>query len=80
MWEVSINGKPGDLIKGDFYWKTGYGGHMVLVVPNMDLVLVHRVNTDIGDGINGQELYNLLRMIVDAKNKPILPAVILLLN
>ncbi len=80
MWEVSINGKPGDLIKYDFYWKTGYGGHMVLVVPKMDLVLVHRVNTDIGDSIDGQELSILLSMIIDARKNPILPGIIILLN
>jgi CubicO group peptidase (beta-lactamase class C family) len=80
MWEVSINGKPGDLVKGDFYWKTGYGGHILLIVPKMDLVLIHRVNTDIGDSINGLELITLLSMIVEAKKNSNLPGLFLLLN
>jgi CubicO group peptidase (beta-lactamase class C family) len=80
MWEVSIDGKPGDLIQDDFYWKSGTGGHMVLIVPAMDFVLVHRVDTDIGDSITGQEWSTLISMILDARKNPILPGVILLLN
>lgn len=80
MWEVSINGKPGDLIKGDFYWKSGYGGQMLLIVPSMDLVLVLLVDTDTGNSINGEELSNLLSMIIGARKNSILPGIMILLN
>ena len=80
MWEVSINGRPGDFIKGDYYWKSGYGGHMLLIVPNMDLVLVHRVNTFINHSVNGLELATLLSMIADAKKDSTVPPIFLLLN
>ena len=79
MWGVSLNGKPGNFIPGNFYWHTGYGGHLLIIIPNLDLVIVHRVNTDIGHNV-GAELPILLGMILEAKKKIILPAVILLLN
>jgi CubicO group peptidase (beta-lactamase class C family) len=79
MWAVSLNGKPGDFIPGNFYYHTGYGGHMLMIIPKLDLVIVHRVNTDIGHNV-GDELPILVGMILNAKKKIILPAVILLLN
>jgi CubicO group peptidase (beta-lactamase class C family) len=79
MWGVSLNGKPGDFIPVSFYWHTGYGGHLLMVIPKLDLVIVHRVNTDIGHNV-GDELGILLGMILNAKKKIILPGVILLLN
>jgi hypothetical protein len=77
---ASINGRPGDLIKDDFYWKSGYGGHMLLIVPTMDLVLVHRVNTNKGDSVNGLELFTLLTMIIDARENATFSPLFLLLN
>ena len=79
MWAVSLNGKPGDFIPGNFYYHTGYGGHLLMIIPKLDLVIVHRVNTDIGHNV-GDELPILVGMILNAKKKIILPAVMLLLN
>jgi len=79
MWAVSLNGNPGGfIIPGNFYYHTGYGGHLLMIIPKLDLVIVHRVNTDIGHNV-GDELGILLGMILNAKKKIILPGVILLL-
>ena len=79
MWAVSLNGYPGNFIHNNFYYHTGYGGHLLLIVPKLDLVIVHRVNTDIGHSV-GDELGILLGMIFNAKKKNTLPAIILLLD
>ena len=79
MWGVSLNGKPGDFIPGNFYWHTGYGGHLLMIIPKLDLVFVHRVNTDIGHYV-GDELPILMGMILNAKKRIFLPLVIILLN
>ena len=79
MWAVSLNGNPGGfIIPGNFSYHTGYGGHLLMIIPKLDLVIVHRVNTDIGHNV-GDELGILLGMILNAKKKIILPGVILLL-
>ena len=72
MWAVSLTENS--------YGHGGHGGHLLTIIPNMDLVIVHRVNTDIGHSVKDEELDILLRMILDAKKKIILPAVIFLLN
>ena len=71
MWKVSLT--------DNFYYHTGYGGHLLLIIPQLDLVIVHRVNTDIGDNV-GAELGLLVGMIVNAKKKIILPSLMLLLD
>ena len=78
MWAVSLNGKPGDNIPDSFYYHSGYGGHLLMIFPKLDLVIVHRVNTDIGHNVEDE--FELVGRILDAKKKIILPAVILLLN
>ncbi len=79
LWAVSLDGNPGGLIPHNFYYHTGYGGHLLMIIPKLDLVIVHRVNTDIGHNV-GDELGILVGMILNAKKKIILPGVILLLN
>ena len=78
MWAVSLNGKPGGFIPGNFYYHGGYGGHLLMIIPKLDLVIVHRMNTDIGHYV-GDEIGILLGMILNAKKKIILHGVILLL-
>ena len=46
----------------------GSGGHYCLVIPPLDLVIVHRVDTDqAGRAVNRFRFGELLRLILDAR-------------
>ena len=45
----------------------GFGGHFIVVSPELDLVVVHRVNTDILNKISSSQFGALLGLILDAK-------------
>jgi CubicO group peptidase (beta-lactamase class C family) len=70
MWWVATNGKHlvgVDLPDGS-YSARGAGGHYILVVPKFDLVIVHRVNTDIpGQSVSGKEFGELVKRILAAR-------------
>ena len=72
LWWVAANGKhvPGvDLPEGS-YSARGAGGHYILVVPAYDLVIVHRVNTDIrGRSVSGQQFGQLVQLILNARTR-----------
>jgi CubicO group peptidase (beta-lactamase class C family) len=54
-------------ISRDSFSARGAGGHYVWVIPSMDLVVVHRVNTDEpGNEVTGEQFGRLLRLIVSA--------------
>lgn len=70
MWWVAANGKhvPGVSIPDGSYSARGAGGHYILVIPSYDLVIVHRVNTDIeGNSVSGEEFGALVKLILDAR-------------
>jgi CubicO group peptidase (beta-lactamase class C family) len=70
MWWVAANGRhlPGASIPDGSYSARGAGGHYILVVPAYDLVVVHRVNTDIRDtSVSGAEFGRLVQLILDAR-------------
>ena len=49
------------------YSASGAGGDYILVLPSQDMVIVHRVNTDIrGNSVSGSELGTLVNMILEA--------------
>jgi CubicO group peptidase (beta-lactamase class C family) len=56
LWRIaSADGEVGEPIGHEVYWHTGLGVHILAVVPGLELVLVHRVDTtrdftDPGDG------------------------------
>ncbi len=52
----------------DSYFASGYRGHYIFIIPEMDLVIVHRVNTDTDDNVTSLEFFYLLGLIIDAKN------------
>jgi CubicO group peptidase (beta-lactamase class C family) len=69
MWWVAVDGRhlPGVTMPAGSYSARGAGGHYILVVPPLDLVLVHRVNTDIrGRSVSGQGFGRLVQLILDA--------------
>jgi CubicO group peptidase (beta-lactamase class C family) len=72
MWWVSrkFNKYP-HLPYADFpegtYSARGAGGHYVMIVPQYDLVLVHRVNTDTSDRVSASEAGKLFQLILDSR-------------
>jgi len=71
MWWIAVDGKllPGLQLEDGAYTASGYNGHFILVIPNLDLVIVHRVNTDINNKVSGLQFAMLVGMILDAKTK-----------
>ena len=70
MWWVAANGRhlPGVDLPDGSYSARGAGGHYILVVPKYDLVIVHRVNTDIqGQSVTNKEFGELLKRILAAR-------------
>lgn len=62
---------PGVTVPAGSYSARGAGGHYVLVVPALDLVLVHRVNTDVpGRAVAASEFGELTRLVLDAYDPP----------
>ncbi len=50
------------------YSARGAGGHHMVIFPNDDLIIVHRVNTyEPGNRVSDEEFGNLLRMILEAR-------------
>lgn len=73
LWWIAANGKhlPGVELADGSYSARGAGGHYILVIPPMDLVIVHRVNTDIpARSVSSTEFGKLVRLILDAKVPP----------
>ncbi len=70
LWWVAVGGRhfPGvELPEGTFSAR-GSGGHIILIVPKYDLVIVHRVNTDIqGTQVTNAEFGRLVNLILDAR-------------
>jgi CubicO group peptidase (beta-lactamase class C family) len=73
MWWVAEDGHkykhmPGVNLKEGTYSARGYGGHYIFVIPDRDMVVVHRVNTYIpGNFVSGRDVGTLLRLIFEAK-------------
>ena len=54
--------------KGGVFSARGAGGHFIVVVPYLDLVVVHRVNTDIqGREVSNAQFGHLMQLILDAR-------------
>lgn len=70
LWWVAAGGKhlPGATLPDGSYSARGAGGHYILVIPAYNLVIVHRVNTDIrGNSVNGEQFGKLVQLILDAR-------------
>ena len=48
----------------EVYWHTGLGVHVLAVVPGLDLVLVHRMDTTRDFTDPGDRLFDLLTVIM----------------
>ena len=72
MWWVvrSGIGFPGVVLPEGSFSAQGVGGHYCLVIPPLDLVIVHRVDTDRSDREVSQfQFGRLLRLILDARRR-----------
>ena len=72
-WWVSVDGRhlPSIQVPAGTFSAQGYGGHMVVVVPAYDLVVVHRVNTDVASNVvSDAQFAKLLELILDARTAP----------
>jgi CubicO group peptidase (beta-lactamase class C family) len=73
MWWVAEDGHrykhmSGVKLKQGTYSARGYGGHYIFVIPDRNMVVVHRVNTYIsGNFVSGRDVGTLLRLIFEAK-------------
>lgn len=70
MWWVAAGNKslPGVNLPDGSFWAWGTRGHYLVVVPALDLVVVHRVNSDVpGREVSAKEFGRLLRLILDAR-------------
>ncbi len=70
LWWVAVDGVhfPNVELENGVYSARGAGGHRILVIPSHDMVIVHRVNTDIeGNTVSSDEFGILIKMILDAK-------------
>lgn len=72
MWWLSRNGIafPEVVLPGGSYHALGVGGHFCLIIPAFDLVIVHRVDTDIaGREVNRFQFGKLLKLLLAASNR-----------
>ena len=61
---------PNITIKEHAYYAWGTGGHYVFVIPEVKLVVVNRVNTDVpGKRVNDDQFGRLIQQILEAKGK-----------
>ena len=69
MWWVARDGIhfPGAIVPEGTYSARGAGGHYIVVLPKLDAVVVHRVDTDIpGNAVTSGRFGTLLRHILAA--------------
>jgi CubicO group peptidase (beta-lactamase class C family) len=72
MWWVAADGRhlPNVTLDDGSFSARGAGGHYILVLPSRDMVIVHRVNTDVaGNRVASAEFGTLVKMILDAEQR-----------
>jgi CubicO group peptidase (beta-lactamase class C family) len=70
LWWIAVNGNhyPGVELPDGSFSAWGAGGHFIAVIPALNLVVVHRVNTDDdAKKVTLQQFGELLRLILAAK-------------
>jgi len=73
LWWISQNGihLPGITLPAGSYSARGAGGHFILIIPALDLVIVHRVNTDLSDQkVETSDFAQLVRHLLAAYQPP----------
>lgn len=70
LWWVAVNGNhfPNAELEDGSFSARGAGGHFIVVIPRLNVVIVHRVNTDIkGNGVSSEQFGELLHLILQAR-------------
>ena len=69
MWWTLTRDALGGGWPADCYFAEGYGGHMCIVVPDLDTVIVHRANTDgpPEDQVGEEAIISILRKLYEAR-------------
>ncbi|MFQ5795513.1 MAG: serine hydrolase [Candidatus Bipolaricaulia bacterium] len=68
LWKVAPEGSElAQSVGHPFYYHTGIGVHVLAIVPDLKLVLVHRVNTDVAWSIPDEAIGQLFLMIMNAR-------------
>jgi CubicO group peptidase (beta-lactamase class C family) len=70
LWWVAVEGRhfPNVSLGDGAYSARGAGGHRILVIPSHDMVIVHRVDTDVrGNSVSSEDFGTLVQMILDAR-------------
>ena len=70
LWWVTVHNRlfPNVQVSETAFAGTGLGGHYLVMIPDLDLVVVHRTNTDVPQPrINDKQFGTLLKMILDAR-------------
>jgi CubicO group peptidase (beta-lactamase class C family) len=68
LWDIaSTDGEIGQAIGHEMYFHTGVGVHVLAVIPDLDLVLVHRMDTTGPFTDPGAQLGELLGMVILAR-------------
>ena len=62
LWRII----PAEAGFGYGFYHRGFGVHLLAVLPDLELVVVHRVNTDIDFDITWEEIRTLIEMAVEA--------------
>ncbi len=73
LWWIAKSGMhfAGATLPEGSYSARGAGGHYILVIPALDLVIVHRVNTDIdGRSVSSADFGELVRLILASHEPP----------
>jgi tetratricopeptide (TPR) repeat protein len=58
---------PDTFVGGGVYSALGVGSQTITVVPEHDVVFIHRVDTYVGDRVSLQNIMGLLQRLIDAK-------------
>jgi CubicO group peptidase (beta-lactamase class C family) len=68
LWWTAEANAPGDMLHADvpIYYASGLGGQMIIVLPDRDLVVVHRA-ARVDHGIRHDRMGELLRLALSAK-------------
>lgn len=68
LWWVTLKGRlfPKVEISGNAFAGTGYGGDYLVIIPDLDLVVVHRTYPPMSM-VNDEQFGTLLNLILDAK-------------
>lgn len=71
LWWTATANAPGDSLSTHepLFYASGYGGQYVIVVPALDLVVVHRA-ARVDDGITHHRMGEILRLLLKARVAP----------